>query len=99
MAAILTNTTITMTDGSTVQTVTYTDGSKSITYVPFAGTLIANTSILLAKAPVAFANNAAYLAIAAPTAAQAIIQVEKLTRQVNVIIKLTQGLLADTAGT
>lgn len=99
MAAILTDTTTTTADGSTIRTITYDDGAKSITFTPGPGTPTANAAILLAKAPGAFANNATYLAIAAPTAVQAIPQVDKLTRQVNALMKLTQGYLTDTTGT
>lgn len=97
--AIVTDTTLTSADLSTVRTVEWDDGKQIVTYTPGAGTPAANMTTLLAKAPVAMAANATYLAIVTPTTAQAVTQVTRLTRQVNSLIKLTQGLLADTTGT
>ena len=99
MALIVSDTTITSDDLSTVRTVVWDDGKQTVSYIPGLGTPGANTQTLLAKAPAAFTNNATYLAIVSPTTAQAVTQVARLTRQVNALIKLTQGLLADTTGT
>lgn len=52
-----------------------------------------NAGVLQQRAMTALGNNAAYLAIGAPTAAQAIPQVAALTRQMNGVIRL---LLAQT---
>lgn len=54
---------------------------------------------LRVKADAAIANNATYLAIVGPTAAQAIAQVERLTRQVNAIIRQLTDQLDDLTGT
>lgn len=64
-----------------------------------AGTPPANQAVLLAKAQAALASNATFLALAAPTQAQAVAQVQALTRQVNALVKLALGRLADTSGT
>lgn len=55
-----------------------------------------NERTLRDQANTALANNAAYLALPSPTQAQAIAQVEALTRQVNKIIRLVLGRLEDT---
>lgn len=53
---------------------------------------------LLDRAPAAFANNQAFLALNSPTNAQTLAQVQALTRQVNALFKLTVDP-SDTAGT
>ena len=58
-----------------------------------------NETALFAKAQAALANNVAYLAIVAPTQAQAVAQVAALTRQVNALIHLAIADLEDTSGT
>jgi len=58
-----------------------------------------NADDLHAKAATALANNAAFQAIASPNTAQAVAQVQALTRQVNALIKLANNLLDDTTGT
>lgn len=52
---------------------------------------------LLAAAETALTNNKAFLALAAPTAAQAITQVQALTRQVDALIRLAVGDLSGTS--
>lgn len=52
------------------------------------GTPGANADAVRAKAAQALASNAAFLAIANPTNAQAVTQVQRLTREVNAIIRL-----------
>jgi hypothetical protein len=99
MAAITSDTTITMADGSTVQTVLRDDGSKSITYVPFAGTPAANAQTMQNRATTALTANATYAAIGSPTNAQVAAQVALLTKECNGLIKLALGLLSDTTGT
>jgi len=58
-----------------------------------------NADDLRAKATTALTNNAAFQAIASPTNAQAVTQVQALTRQVNGLIRLANSLLDDTSGT
>lgn len=50
---------------------------------------------LLAKVPVALANNTTFLAVASPTNAQVTAQVRALTRQTNAIMKLLAGMYGD----
>lgn len=59
----------------------------------------ANAGTLEAKAQTALTNNATFLGLASPTNAQAVAQVQALTRQVNALIRLALGLLDSTADT
>jgi len=99
MAAIVSDVTVTMADGTTVETIKYADGSTSIQTVPGPGTPGANTATIQARAQTALTANATYQAINNPTTAQAVAQVTLLTREANGLIKLALGLLADTTGT
>lgn len=54
---------------------------------------------LRVKADTALANNTTYLAIVSPTQAQAVAQVERLTRQVNAVIRQLTSQLDDLTGT
>lgn len=56
-------------------------------------------SSIAAKAPNALANNSAFLALSAPTQAQAVAQVTALTRQMNAVIRILLGMLDTTDGT
>lgn len=58
-----------------------------------------NQADLHQKAATALTNNAAFLAITSPTNAQAVAQVQALTRQMNAVIRLMLGLLDTTSGT
>lgn len=60
--------------------------SRNIEWKP--GTAGANQQAVRDKAHAALAANAAFLAIASPTNAQAVAQVQLLTREVNAIIRL-----------
>ena len=57
----------------------------------------ANLATIRQRAAQALTDNAAFLALPAPTAAQAIPQVVALTRQVNALIRLTLGALDSTS--
>lgn len=58
-----------------------------------------NEVTLRDRAMSALMNNADFLAIASPTNAEAIAQVRALTRQVNALIRLSQGVFDSTDGT
>lgn len=58
-----------------------------------------NAETLRAKAANALATNVNYRALAAPTSAQAIAQVDVLTSECSALIRLLLGLLDSTAGT
>lgn len=64
-----------------------------------ADTTETNTADIRTKAATALTNNAAFLAIATPTAAQNAAQAKALTRQVNGLIRLLLGQLADVSDT
>jgi len=99
MAAIVSDVTVTQPDGSTVETIIYADGSKSVQFTPFPGTPGANDATIQQRAVSALAANATYQAITNPTTNQAVAQVTLLTKECNGLIKLALGLLADTTGT
>lgn len=63
------------------------------------GTQAVNRKALLDKAQTAITNNVTYLGVASPTTAQNTAQIKALTRQVNALLRLAAGLLADTSGT
>jgi hypothetical protein len=58
-----------------------------------------NASTLHTKASQALTANAAYLAIPAPTATEVRTQTERLTREVNGLIRLLLNQLDDISGT
>ena len=62
-------------------------------------TTAANLQTILARAANALAANGTFLALAPPTNAQTIAQVQLLTRQVNALIRLTLNTLSDITGT
>src|SRR4051812_38784388 len=99
MANVVSDITQTMTDGSTVQTITYSDGARSEQYIPGPGTPAANQQALQTKAVNALAANVTFLARTAPTSAQVTAQVQLLTRETSALIRLLLNQLADTAGT
>lgn len=99
MAAVVSDVTTTAPDGSTVETIVYADGSRSVQYTPGPGTPAANQQTLQNRAQAAQAANATFLALASPTNAQTLAQVQLLTKECNALIKLALGLFADTSGT
>ena len=58
-----------------------------------------NRDALLSKAQQALQGNLAYLALNPPTTAQALTQVDALTRQINALIRLVAHALDSTDGT
>lgn len=52
---------------------------------------------LLAKVPAALTNNTTYLAVGSPSVAQNTLQIQRLTRQVNAVMKLLAGMYGDHA--
>lgn len=99
MSTIVSDTTQTAPDGSTIETITYSDGSRSIQYTPGPGTPAANQQTLQARAQLALTANATYLAIASPSNAQVSAQVTALTKEATAVIRLLLGQLDSTSGT
>jgi hypothetical protein len=87
-------------DGTVASTRAYTAAENAAADAAAQTTLYAvNEAALLAKVPTALTANATYLALGAPTNAQTLAQVQRLTRQVNALLKLRANDLADTSGT
>lgn len=80
----------------------YTDGSGKIVCIsdePIPTQREANEENIRTKAAQALAANATFLAIASPTNAQVLAQVQRLTRECNALIRLAIGALDDAADT
>lgn len=60
---------------------------------------VANWVALYPKGQQAITNNQAFLAVTAPSQAQAVAQVEALTRQIDAVIRVLLGMLDTTDGT
>lgn len=58
-----------------------------------------NKVTVQSRAQAALTANAAFLALASPTNAQMLAQVQRLTRECNALIRLSQGLVADISDT
>ena len=58
-----------------------------------------NAEAIRAKAKQALAANAAFLALASPSAAQNAAQIKLLTREVNALLRLALSEFADTSDT
>ena len=87
-------------DGTTVRTVWHSDGRPpevTVTHPP--GSKEANRRTITTKAQTALSANATFLALSSPTAAQIRTQVNRLTREVNALIRLQLGDLDTTQDT
>lgn len=74
-------------------------GYEAVVYEPKAGSRQANTEALKGRMTAALAQNATYLGLANPTAAQQRNQLEFLTREVTALLKLSLDRTEDVAGT
>jgi hypothetical protein len=76
---------------------TYTAGVLVATRQELVSQEFVNRRTLEARARAALADNAAFLAIASPTAGQNAAQAKALTRQVNALIRLALHDVADVS--
>lgn len=72
---------------------TLTSGTWAAPAAPATTVSEQNYATLRQRAQTALTHNETFLALASPTSAQAITQVQALTRQVNALIRLDLGLL------
>ncbi len=102
-ATVTSDSLVTAPDGTTIETMraTYPSGAHDDTAITIPGpnTPAANSQSLQQKAQNALVNNATFLAIGSPSQAQAVAQVQTLTRQVNALIRMTLNQYDTTAGT
>jgi hypothetical protein len=88
---ITSDNTVTLPDGTTIETITYDDGSSSVTTVPGPGSPAANQATVQQGAQNALAANRTYLAIGSPTNAQVVAQLRSVTQQMQGLIRLALG--------
>lgn len=90
VSVVVSHPSITSANTAAIQTVI---GNYTLTpgYTGSPGTAVGNQGALLQRAQTALTNNQTYLAIAAPTQAQAVAQVAALTRQTNGLIRFLLG--------
>jgi hypothetical protein len=100
-------------DGSTVVNLIRWDGNTStynpaplvaVPYDPAIHTIavdptVINRADLIAKVQAALDTNATFLALASPTNAQTLAQVQRLTRETNALIRFVLNAFDDTTGT
>jgi hypothetical protein len=84
-------------NGELVQPGDSYNGSVFAANPPVSATAAANHATLVGRARDALAENATFLAIGSPTNAQALAQIQALTRQVNAVIRLLARQLDSTA--
>lgn len=88
------------TSGNAIETRPYTPEETAAMNAEIAASTQAdNQSALQQKAQTALAANETFLGIAAPTNAQAVAQMQALTRQVDALIRLAVNALDSTTGT
>lgn len=102
-ATVIADNVVTNPDGSTTETINarYPSGAVDhyVTTIPAPNSANANLATLQQRAATALTNNDAFLAVASPTTAQVTAHVKALTRQVNALIRLAQGLVTDISDT
>jgi hypothetical protein len=85
------------TNGALVQPGDSYSGSEFGFNPPVSATVVSNYATLMQRARDALDDNATFLAIGSPTNAQALAQIQALTRQVNAVIRLLARQLDSTA--
>ena len=89
---------ITETDEYTItRTISVAGFADTVSWKP--GSAEANREAIIAQARAALKANATYLAIASPTQAQAVAQVERLTRECSALLRLVLDDLSTIADT
>lgn len=85
--------------GDYTVTTTDTPNGKTITTIPKPGTPAANRQDTIAKAQQALTANSAFLALASPTNPQVLLQVQRLTRETNALIRFLLDAFDDVSDT
>lgn len=83
----------------TLQRALTTDESATLAATDLDNSQSANGATLKQRAQTALTANTTFLALASPTNAQTLAQVQLLTKECNGLIRLALGLLDSTAGT
>lgn len=90
------------TNPKTLTAVGTTDGALQTAVTAAAAAFVdytANAATLTSRAQTALAVNATFLALASPSAAQTLAQVQALTKECSALIRLATSLLDSTSGT
>lgn len=98
-AAVISDTTAPQPDGSTIRTILYADGSKSVTANPAPGSVAANFDSIRTMLVNSLATHTTYIGLASPTTTQNTAEIKALAKTADQVIRLLLPQLDSTAGT